>query len=145
MCAFNFLAGLYNFIRQVSKRNDDWVRVEELDWSAESQILIPSEHLWCDFKCRPWTKNSSPNTNDLYIHYMNKSTGTPPSLEEKMAFPNCSNKEIHLLKNGISTSVATVLKCMKLLYPSVQVIGVWWWVFGSRFVFKVTPEVFSWD
>ncbi len=24
---------------------------------------------------------------------------------------------------------------------NVQVIGVWWWVFGS---FKVTPEVFSW-
>ncbi len=27
----------------------------------------------------------------------------------------------------------------------VQVIGVWWWVFGSRSVLKVTPEVFSWD
>ncbi len=26
-----------------------------------------------------------------------------------------------------------------------QVIGVWWWVFGSRSAFKVTPEVFSWD
>ncbi len=28
---------------------------------------------------------------------------------------------------------------------NVQVIGVWWWVFGSRSAFKVTPEVFSWD
>ncbi len=56
-------------IRQGSKRND-WVSVEELDWSAESQVLIPAEHLWCDFKCRPWAKKSSPNTNDLYIHYM---------------------------------------------------------------------------
>ncbi len=35
-------------------------------------------------------------------------------------------------------------KCLKWLYPYVQVIGVWWWVFGSRSVFKVTPEVFSW-
>ncbi len=30
-------------IRQESKRNDDSVSVEELDWSA-------AEHLWCDFK-----------------------------------------------------------------------------------------------
>ncbi len=80
-------------IRQGSKRNDDSVSVEELDWSAESQVLIPAEHLWCDFKHRPWAKNSSPNTNDLYIHYMQKSTGTPPSLEEKMALLNCGNKD----------------------------------------------------
>ncbi len=37
------------------------------------------------------TKNSSPNTNDLYIDYMDKSTGTP-SLEEKRAFLNGDNK-----------------------------------------------------
>ncbi len=58
---------------------------------------------------------------------MDKSTGTP-SLEEKKALPNCANKDeniIHVLKNCISTSVATVLKCMKLLYPYAQVIGVW--------------------
>ncbi len=132
-------------IRQGWKRNDDSVSVEELDWSAESQVLSPAEHLWCDFKCRPWAKNSSPKTNDLYIHYMGKSTGTPPSLEEKKALPNCGNKDIHVLvqKNCISTSVATVSKCMKWLYPYVQVIGVWRWVFGSRSAFKVTPEVFS--
>ncbi len=42
--------------------------------------------------------DSSPNTNDLYIHYMDKSTGTP-SLEEKKS--NCANKDeniIHVLK-----------------------------------------------
>ncbi len=58
---------------------------------------------------------SSPNTNDLYIHYMDKSTGTP-SLEEKKALPNCGNKDgniMHVLKNFISTSVSTVLKYMK--------------------------------
>ncbi len=134
-------------IRQESQINDDSVSVEELDWSAESQDLIPAEYLWCDFKYRPWAKNSSPNTNDLYIHYMDKSTGTP-SLEEKQVLPNCGNKDgiiINVLKNCISTSVATVLKCMKWLYPYVQVIGVWWWAFGSRSAFKVTPEVFSWD
>ncbi len=43
-------------IRQGSKRNDDSVSVEELDWSAERQVLIPAEHLWCDFKYRPWAK-----------------------------------------------------------------------------------------
>ncbi len=130
-------------IRQESKRNDDSVSVEELDWSAERQVLIPAEHLWCDFKYRPWAKNSSPNTNDLYIHYMDKSTGTPPSLEEKKTLTHCGNKDgniIHAFKNCISTSVATVLKGMKWLYP--YVIGVWWWVFGSRSAFKVTPEVF---
>ncbi len=47
---------------------------------------------------------------------MDKSTGTPPSLEEKKALPNCGNKEIHVLKKYIYTSVATVLKCMKWLY-----------------------------
>ncbi len=78
-------------------------------------------------KCRLWAKNSSPNINDLFIHYMDKSTGTPPSLEEKKVLPNCGNKDgniIHVLKNVFSTSVATVLKCMKWLYPCVQVIGV---------------------
>ncbi len=72
--------------------------------------------------------DSSPNSNDLYIHYMDKSTGTPPSLDEKKALPNCGNKDgniNHVLKKIISTFFATVLKCMKRLYPYVQVIGVW--------------------
>ncbi len=34
--------------------------------------------------------------------------------------------------------------CPPLPSLNVQVIGVWWWVFGSRSAFKVTPEVFSW-
>ncbi len=69
--------------------------------------LIPAEHLWCDFK---WATNSSPNTNDLYIHYMDKSTDTP-SLEEKKALPNRANKDeniTHVLKNCISISVVTL-------------------------------------
>ncbi len=106
-------------IRQGSKRNYDSVSVDELDWSAESQVLIPAEHLWCDFKCRLLAKNSSPNTNDLYyIHYMDKSTRTPPFLEEKRALPNCGNKDgntICVLKNCISTSVATVSHMYKSL------------------------------
>ncbi len=54
--------------------------------------------------------------NDLYIHYMDKSIGTPPSLEEKKALRNRDNIDgniINVVKNCISTSVATVLKCMK--------------------------------
>ncbi len=126
-------------IRHGWKRNDDSVSVEELDWSAERHVLIPAEHLWCDFKYRPWAKNSSLNTINLYIHYMDTSTGTPPSLEEKKALPNCGNKDgniIHVFKNVISTSVATVLKRMKCLYP--YVIGVWWWIFGSKSPQKAT-------
>ncbi len=91
-------------------------------WKNLTGLQKAAEHLWCDFK---WATNTSPNTNDLYIYYMDKSTGTP-SLEEKKA-PNCGNKNIHVLKNGISISVVTVLKCMKWLNPYVQVIGVWWY------------------
>ncbi len=80
------------------------------DFENLTGLQKAAEHLWCDFK---WAKNSSPNTNDLYIHYMDKSTGTP-SLEEKKTLPNCANKDGNFgKKNGISTSVATVLKCMK--------------------------------
>ncbi len=53
------------------------------------------------------------------MHCMDKSTGTPPSLEEKKALPNCGNKEIHVLKNVFPPLIATVLKCMKWLYPYV--------------------------
>ncbi len=35
-------------IKQGPKRNYDSVSVEELDWSAESQVLIPAEQFWCD-------------------------------------------------------------------------------------------------
>ncbi len=128
-------------IRQGSKRNDDSVSVEELDWSAERQVLIPAEHFCVTLNADLEPKVSSPNTDDLYIHYMDKITGTPPSLEEKMALPNCGNKDgniINVLKNCISASVTTVLKCMKLLYPCVQVIGVWWRTFGTViFIFMI--------
>ncbi len=122
-------------IRQESERNDDSVSVEELDWSAERQVLITAEH-----------KNSSPNTDDLYIHYMDKSTGTPPSLEEKKALPNCDNKDgniIHVLRKLISTSVEqfwSVWNDCTHMYKSL-VFGDEF--FGSRSAFKVTPEVFS--
>ncbi len=32
---------------------------------------------------------------------MDKRTGTPPSLEEKKALPNCGNKEINVLKSCV--------------------------------------------
>ncbi len=98
--------------------------------------LLPEGVKW--HWARTQCKNSSSNTNDLYIHYMDKSTGTPPSLEEKKAYPNCQQKWKNNSCTCVSTSVATVLKCMKWLYP--YVIGVWWWIFGSRSAFKVTPE-----
>ncbi len=48
---------------------------------------------------------------------MDKSTGTPASLEQKKELPNCGNKDrniIHVFKNCISTSVATVLEMSKM-------------------------------
>ncbi len=50
-------------IRQGSKWND-WFNQCGRTWLL---CRNPAEHLWCDFKCRPWAKNLSPNTNDLYI------------------------------------------------------------------------------
>ncbi len=71
-------------IRQVSKRNDDSVSVEELDWSAENQVLIPAEHLWCDFKMQALSKAFITNTNDLYTHYIGqKYWDTPIFRREK--------------------------------------------------------------
>ncbi len=70
--------------------------------------LIPAEHLWCDFK---WATNSSPNTNDLYIHYMDKSTGTP-SLEEKKTLTNCANKDGNI-----------IFKCMN--YVPICIVKGW--------------------
>ncbi len=72
-------------------------------WKNLTGLQKAAEHLWCDFK---WATNSSPHTNDLYIHYMDKSTGTP-SLEEKKALANRANKDgkiINELKIFISTS-----------------------------------------
>ncbi len=61
-------------------------------WKNLTGLQKAAEHLWCDFK---WATNSSPNTNDLYIHYMDKSTGTP-SLEEKMQVdtPVCRSERL---------------------------------------------------
>ncbi len=99
----------------------------------------PAEHFWCDFKFRPWAKNQ------WLVHSLyGQNNWDTPFLEEKKALPNCGNKDgniIKVLNIFISTSVATVLKCMKWLYPYVQVIGVWWLIFGSRSAFLQTSEV----
>ncbi len=50
-------------------------------WKNLTGLQKAAEHLWCDFK---WA-------NDLNIHYMDKSTGTP-SLEEKMHFQTVPTK-----------------------------------------------------
>ncbi len=66
-------------------------------------LLIPAEHLWCDFKCRPWAKNSSPNTNDLYIWV--------PSFHTLQNCCNrCGNKFFKYM-NYVSIFVGTVWKC----------------------------------
>ncbi len=112
-------------------------------WQSEyvSEYVLHTK-LFVSLYYSNYSLNSSPNTNDLYIHYMDKSTGTP-SLEEKKALPNCANKDVNIinvLKICISISVASVFEVYEMTVPYVQVIGVWWWVCGS---FKVTPEVFS--
>ncbi len=34
-------------------------------WKNLTGLQKAAEHLWCDFK---WAKNSSPNTNDKWVH-----------------------------------------------------------------------------
>ncbi len=90
-------------------------------WKNLTGLQKAAEHLWCDFK---WATNSSPNTNDLYIHYMDKSTGTP-SLEEKKHFQTVPTKKWMYLKIVFPPLLHQFWS--ELLYPCVQVIGVWWW------------------
>ncbi len=73
-------------MRQELKRNYDSISVEELDWSAESQVLIPSG-VTLNADLEPKIHNQTP---------VDKSTGTPPSIEEKKALPNCGNKDGNL-------------------------------------------------
>ncbi len=106
-------------------------------WTPDPTILADLE---------PKINHQTPMTCTFII--WTKAPSTPPSLEEKKALPNCGKKDgniIHVFKIFISTSAASVLKSMKWLYPYMQNIGVWWWIFGSRSILKVTPEVFSWD
>ncbi len=133
-----------------------WICHEYGSWTSVQlppEVTLPSYWLSHHTHCytSPWTTFPMFHCTDCtrlqpitHTHYI-----TPTqilfwsSLEEKKALPNCGNKDgniIHVLQSCISTSVATVLKRMKWRYPYAQVIGVWWWVFGS---FKVTPEVFS--
>ncbi len=34
-------------------------------WKNLTGLQKAAEHLWCDFKCSPWAKNSSPNINEV--------------------------------------------------------------------------------
>ncbi len=52
-----------------SKRNDDSVSVEELDWSAERQVLIPAEHfcVTSNADLEPKTHHQTPMTCTFII------------------------------------------------------------------------------
>ncbi len=69
--------------------------------------LIPAEHLCVTLNTDLETKTHHQTPMTCTFHYMDKSTGTPPSLEEKKTLPNCGNKDgniIHVLKNWICNS-----------------------------------------
>ncbi len=87
---------------------------------AKSQSKLNTSGVTLNADLEPKTHHQTPMTSLCGQKYLDT-----PSSEEKKAHPHCGNKDIHALKNCISTSVATVLKCMKLMHPYVQVIGVW--------------------
>ncbi len=62
-------------IRQGSKRNYDSVSVEELDWSAERQVLIPAEHLCVTLNAdlEPKMNHQTPMTYG-YSHFIHFKT-----------------------------------------------------------------------
>ncbi len=130
-------------IRQRSNRNDDSVSVEELDWSAESQVLIPAEHF-----CVNLNADLEPK-----IHYQTPMTCTYGKSFHTLQ--NCCNRggnNIFKYTNYVSIFVATVpfslLKKELSPYfcPYNECTSHWCLViFGSRSAFKVTPEVFNWD
>ncbi len=111
-------------IWQESKRNDDSVSVEELDWSAESS--------WtplCDFK---WATNSSPNTNDLFIW----DTVIFHTLQNRC---NRSGNTMFKYMNYVSIFVGTVCKCFFTskeggVSTFVHIMNVKSLVFGDEFV-----------
>ncbi len=102
--------------------------MEEFDWSAESQVQIPAEHIWCDLNAdlEPKMNHQTPLTYG-YIWVQSFHT-----------LQNCNrggNRKIKN-KNFVSIFVATVWKCHFLFLRSwcastfvhimnVQVIGVW--------------------
>ncbi len=156
-------------IRQESKRNDDSVSVEELDWSAEREMMIQSvwknltglqkEKWWFSqcgrtwLVCRKQLNTSGVTLNETKTHHQTPMTCTYGYRHIIHFKTVAAEVEIQCLSTWImflscwhSLEVPfSLLKkgCQYLcLYNECKVIGVWWWVFGS---FKVTPEVFSWD
>ncbi len=101
-----------------------------------------NEHLWCDFKCSPWAKKLITKHQWLVHSLHGQKYWHPFFRTEKGSSKLCQQRWKHnsCTKKIISTSVASVLKCMIWLNLYVDVISVWWWVCVS---FKVTPEVFS--
>ncbi len=67
---------------------------------------------------RPWAKTHH-QTPMTCTYTIDKSIGTPPSLEQKNALQICGNDGniIHVFKNCISISVATVLEVSKMTVP----------------------------
>ncbi len=97
---------------------------KNLYWSAERQVLIPAKHLWCDFKCRPWAKNSSPNTKtkvnsvwcsqDLFLFLEltvnGKLTNNPADVAEALNF-------------YFVDSVVTISQCFSPKYSEVYTVN----------------------
>ncbi len=129
-----------------SKRNYWLSQVEELDWSAKpspNPSLTSGVTLNADLE--PKTHHQTPMTCTYTIW---TKVLAPPSLEQKNALPNLWQHDgniIHVFKNCISISVATVCKVSKMTEPICTSHWCLVMSFVSRSAFTVTPEVLNWD
>ncbi len=66
--------------------------MEEFDWSAESQVQIPAEHIWCDLNAHlePKMNHQTPLTYG-YSHFIHFKTATEVEIEKlrtRILFPS---------------------------------------------------------
>ncbi len=134
-------------------------------WKNLTGLQKAAEHLWCDFKwwfsqcgrtwlvCRKQPNTSGVTLNETQTHHQTPMTCTY-GCRHFIHFKTVATEvEIQFLSTWIMfpsllAQFGSAFFCSKeggvntfVHIMNVQVIGVWWWVFGSRSSFKVTPEV----
>ncbi len=104
------------------------IKIQYVGIERETNVIINNKCTFCIFRgraalCAKWLVHT------LYC----QKYWHPPSLEQKNALPICGRNIIHVFKNCISISVATVLEVSKMTEPHMYKSL----VFGDEFWLKV--------